>query len=154
MHRLLGERRYRVARLVALLGVGLVALHNLTGWITFAVHRAFEGDFAAYYAFTRIALHAGFSHLYDLAAQRQEWQALGPLLWYPAVYPPPLAFAVLPFALLPFPVAYAIWNLVLGLAVLVTWRLLAPGSRWQRSMQLGIALAIPLVAFSHTVLSE
>jgi len=148
MHRLLGERRYRVARLVALLGVGLVALHNLTGWITFAVHRAFEGDFAAYYAFTRIALHAGFSHLYDLAAQRQEWQALGPLLWYPAVYPPPLAFAVLPFALLPFPVAYAIWNLVLGGAVLLTWRLLAPGSRWQRGMQLGIALAIPLVAFS------
>src|SRR5439155_26811346 len=62
--------------------------------------------------------------------------------------PPPLAFVVLPLALLPFPGAYAIWNLVLGGAVLLTWRLLAPGSRWQRSMQLGIALAIPLVAFS------
>jgi len=148
MHRLLSERGRRLARAVALLGVGLAALHNLIGWITFAISRPFEGDFAAYYAFTRIGLHAGFGHLYDVAAQRQEWHALGPLLWYPAVYPPPLAFFVAPLAMLPFPVAYAIWNLLLGIAVLVTWRLLAPGSRWQRSMQLGIALALPLVAFS------
>ncbi|TMF61662.1 MAG: DUF2029 domain-containing protein [Chloroflexi bacterium] len=148
MHRSLSERGQRLAKVVALIGVGLAALHNLIGWITFAINRPFEGDFAAYYAFTRIGLHAGFGHLYEVAAQRQEWQALGPLLWYPAVYPPPLAFVVAPLAVLPFPVAYAIWNLLLGIAVLVTWRLLAPGSRWQRSMQLGIAFALPLVAFS------
>jgi len=148
MRRLISERGQRLARVAALVGVGLIALHNLVGWITFAFNRAFEGDFAAYYAFTRIGLHAGFGRLYDVAAQRQEWHALGPLLWYPAVYPPPLAFVVAPFALLPFPVAYAIWNVLLGIAVLVTWRLLAPGSRWQQSMQLGIALALPLVAFS------
>src|SRR2546423_2187674 len=148
MHRSLSERGQRLAKVVALIGVGLAALHNLIGWITFAINRPFEGDFAAYYAFTRIGLHAGFGHLYEVAAQRQEWQALGPLLWYPAVYPPPLAFVVAPLAVLPFPVAYAIWNLLLGIAVLVTWRLLAPGSRWQRSLQLGIAFALPLVAFS------
>src|SRR2546428_2508736 len=148
MHRLLSERGRRLARAVALLGVGLAAVHNLIGWITFAISRPFEADFAAYYAFTPIGLHAGFGHLYYVAAQRQEWHALGPLLSYPAVYPPPLAFVVAPLALLPFPVAYAIWNVLLGIAVLVAWRLLAPGSRWQRSMQLGIALALPLVAFS------
>lgn len=148
MHRLLSERGQRIAGLVALVGVGLLAFHNLVGWITFAINRAFEGDFAAYYAFTRVGLHAGFAHLYDVAAQRREWDALGPLLWYPAVYPPPLAFLVAPLAFLPFPIAYAIWNVLLGVAVLVTWRLLAPGSRWQRGMQLGIALAVPLVAFS------
>src|SRR2546422_9288690 len=147
MQRLLSERGQRLAGLVALAGVGLVALHNLTGWIPFAINRPFEGAFAAYYAFTRTGLHAGFGHLYDVAAQRQEWQALGPLLWYPAVSPPPLAFLLAPLAVLPFPVAYAIWNLLLGIGVLVTWRLLAPGSRWQRSMQLGVALALPLVAF-------
>src|SRR5205823_5247201 len=146
MRRLMSERGQRLARVAALVGVGLIALHNLVGWITFALNRAFEGDFAAYYAFTRIGLHAGFGRLYEVAAQRQEWHALGPLLWYPAVYPPPLAFVVAPFALLPFPVAYAIWNVLLGVAVLVTWRLLAPGSRWQRSMQLGIALALVTLA--------
>src|SRR5438128_8193447 len=119
MQRLLSERGQRLAGLVALAGVGLVALHNLIGWITFAINRPFEGDFAAYYAFTRIGLHAGFGHLYDVAAQRQEWQALGPLLWYPAVYPPPLAFAVLPFALLPFHVAYEISILLLGFSMLL-----------------------------------
>src|SRR5213594_1671556 len=98
MHRSLSERGQRLAKVVALIGVGLAALHNLIGWITFAINRPFEGDFAAYYAFTRIGLHAGFGHLYEVAAQRQEWQALGPLLWYPAVYPPPLAFVVAPRA--------------------------------------------------------
>src|SRR2546429_6346204 len=126
MQRLLSERGQRHAGLVALAGVGLVALHNLIGWITFAINRPFEGDFAAYYAFTRIGLHSGFGHLYDVAAQRQEWQALGPLLWYPAVYPPPLAFVVLPFALLPLPVAYAISNLGLRVPVRLPSRLLAP----------------------------
>ncbi len=148
MQGLLSERGLRLARVVALVGIGVLALHNLIGWITFALNRAFEGDFAAYYAFTRIGLHAGFSHLYDVAAQRQEWQALGPLIWYPAVYPPPLAFLVAPLAMLPFPVAYTIWNLMLAGAVLAAWRLLAPGSLWQRTMQLGIALALPLLAFS------
>src|SRR5256884_5780764 len=144
----MSERGQRLARVAALVGVGLIALHNLVGWLLSPFSGACEGVFAAYYAFTRTGLHAGCGRLYDADPQRQEWPALGPLLWYPAVYPPPLAFVVAPVALLPFPVAYAIWNVLLGIAVLVTWRLLAPGSRWQRSMQLGIALALPLVAFS------
>ena len=148
MRRLLGERGYQVARLLALLGLTFLAVRNLVGWVSFAQRRAFEGDFAAYYAFTRIGLHAGFSHLYDVAAQRQEWQTLGPLLWYPAVYPPWLALAFAPLALLPFPLAYAVWNGLLGAALLLTWWLLAPGSRWQRGLQLAATLAIPLVAFS------
>ncbi|HEY4844960.1 MAG TPA: glycosyltransferase family 87 protein [Candidatus Dormibacteraeota bacterium] len=148
MRRVLGERGYQLAGLLALLGLTVLAVRNLVGWISFALRRAFEGDFAAYYAFTRIGLHAGFSHLYDVAAQRQEWQALGPLLWYPAVYPPWLALDFAPLALLPFPVAYAVWNVLLGAALVLTWWLLAPGSRWQRGLQLAAALAIPLVAFS------
>lgn len=148
MRRLLGGRGHQLAKLVVLLAFTVLAVRNLVGWVSFALRRAFEGDFAAYYAFTRIGLHAGFSHLYDVAAQRQEWQALGPLLWYPAVYPPWLALAFAPLAVLPFPLAYAVWNVLLGAALLLTWWLLAPGSRWQRALQLAAALAIPLVAFS------
>jgi alpha-1,2-mannosyltransferase len=148
MRRFLDKRGYQVAKMVALAGLAFLAVRNLMGWVNFATRRAFEGDFAAYYAFTRIGLHAGFSYLYDVAAQRLEWHALGPLLWYPAVYPPWLALAFAPLALLPFPLAYAVWNLLLGAAVLLTWWLLAPGSRWLRTLQLAATLAIPLVAFS------
>src|SRR5437867_6354426 len=76
MHRSLSERGQRLAKVVALIGVGLAALHNLIGWITFAINRPFEGDFAAYYAFTRIGLHAGFGHLYEGATLALCWWCL------------------------------------------------------------------------------
>src|SRR5579864_3033150 len=123
-----------VATLVLGAGLGVVALHNLLAWARFALHRAFEGDFGLYYAFARIGLHQGFHNLYDLAAQRREWDAVGPLLWYPAPYPPFLAWLVAPFALLPFPLAYAAWNALLAAALVGTWWLLAPGSRSLRGL--------------------
>jgi len=129
-------------------GLGLIAIHNLLAWAKFALGRAFEGDFGLYYAFARIGLRQGFHQLYDLAAQRREWDALGPLLWYPAPYPPFLAWLVAPFALLPFPLAYGLWNVVLAAALVGTWLLLAPGGRSLRALQLALALALPVVAFS------
>src|SRR5438128_4078533 len=63
---------------------GALALRNLAGVVQFAVHRAFEGDFAAYYIFARVGLHHGWGSLYDYSSMRQEWLALGsPLLYRP-----------------------------------------------------------------------
>lgn len=140
--------RATVAALLAAALCGALAVHNVAAWVRFALHRAFEGDFALYYAFARIGLHEGFRHLYDLGSQRREWDALGPILWYPAPYPPFLAWLVAPFALLPFPVAYAAWNVLLAGALIGTWWLLAPGGRSARALQLAASVAIPVVAFS------
>ncbi len=126
----------------------IVAGLNMLGWIRFALHRAFEGDFALYYVFSRIGLHEGWSRLYDVAAQRQETDALGPLLWYPAPYTPPLGWFVAPFALLPFPLALTIWSALLFALLLLSWWLAAPGGRLARLTHLTVALALFPVAFA------
>jgi hypothetical protein len=138
-------RRWPLVLIAA--GAGLVALRNLGGVVRFALHRAFEGDFALYYIFARIGLRHGFGALYDLAAQRQEWLALGSKFFYPAIFTPPVAWLVAPFAVFPFPTAYLLWNVLLGLATLSTWWLLAPGRGLTRLTHLAVALAVPLVAF-------
>ncbi len=127
---------------------GALALRNLAGVVQFAVHRAFEGDFAVYYIFARVGLHHGWGSLYDYAAMRQEWLALGSAYLYPPLYPPTLAWFVAPFAALPFAMGYALWNVLLAASLLVTWWLTAPpSSRLVRLGHLAFALALPSVAF-------
>src|SRR5437667_8321253 len=127
---------------------GALALRNLAGVVQFAVHRAFEGDFAVYYIFARVGLHHGWGSLYDYAAMRQEWLALGSAFLYPPLYPPTLAWFVAPFAALPFAAGYALWNVVLVASLLVTWWLTAPrSSRLIRLGHLAFALALPSIAF-------
>jgi len=127
---------------------GAVALRNLVGVVHFALHRAFEGDFAVYYIFARVGIDHGWGSLYDYAAMRQEWLALGSAFLYPALYPPTLAWFVAPFAALPFAAGYALWNVVLVASLLVTWWLTAPlSSRLVRFGHLAFALALPAVAF-------
>ena len=134
---------------VAILVVtGALALRNLVGVVHFALHRAFEGDFAVYYIFARVGIDHGWGSLYDYAAMRQEWLALGSAFLYPALYPPTLAWFVAPFAALPFAAGYALWNVVLIASLLVTWWLTAPLSSWLvRFGHLAFALALPSVAF-------
>ena len=127
---------------------GLVALRNVAGVVRFALNRALEGDFAQYYFFARIGIDHSWGSLYDLTVQREEWRALAPTFFYPAVYTPMLAWFVAPFAALPFAPAYALWNVLLVAAFLVTWWLtVPPSSRLIRLGHLAIAAALPGVAF-------
>ena len=132
----------------ALLVTGALALRNLVGVLHFALNRALEGDFAVYYIFARVGIDHGWGSLYDYAAMRQEWLALGSAFLYPALYPPPLAWFVAPFAALPFALGYALWNILLVASLLVTWLLtVPPSSRLVRLGHLAFAVALPSVAF-------
>jgi hypothetical protein len=127
---------------------GGLALRNVVGVVHFALKRAFEGDFAVYYIFARVGIDHGWGSLYDYAAMRQEWLALGSAFLYPPLYPPPLAWFVAPFAALPFAAGYALWNVLLGASLLVTWWLTVPeSSRLVRLGHLAFAIALPAVAF-------
>jgi hypothetical protein len=126
---------------------GGLALRNLVGVLHFALSRAFEGDFAVYYIFSRVGIDYGWGSLYDYAAMRQEWLALGSAFLYPPLYPPPLAWFVAPFAALPFPIGYALWNVLLLASLLATWWLTVPmSSRLIRLGHLAFAVALPSVA--------
>jgi hypothetical protein len=127
---------------------GVLALRNLVGVLHFTLKRAFEGDFAVYYIFARVGIVHGWGALYDYAAMRQEWLALGSAFLYPPLYPPPLAWFVAPFAALPFAAGYALWNVLLVASLLVTWWLtVPPSSRMVRLGHLAFAVALPSVAF-------
>lgn len=128
---------------VGLLGLALViaglqlvvGVHHLVhlGWTPLT--KPASTDFGNYYVYAQVGLHHGWNNLYDLGVQRQEWLRQGgaaALPFYPMIYPPPLAWVVAPFALLPMNAAVAAWGaLVLALYIL-TWQLAAPGDRLTR----------------------
>jgi Glycosyltransferase family 87 len=141
-------RRADWPALLTMVVAGIIGLRNLFAVAQFVLHRSLEGDFALYYVFARIGLRHGWGSLYDLSAQRQEWHAFGPTLFYPEIYTPPLAWLVAPFALLPFQFAIALWTVGLVAALVLTWWLCAPRTRWpERLAHLAIAFALAPVAF-------
>lgn len=109
-------------------------------------------DFGNYYLYANVGLHQGWNHLYDLAAQRQEWLRLGGadvIPWFPIIYPPPLAWLAVPFTPLPLPVAYACWTACLTGCVIVAWRLVMPArSRLTRWSALAAMLAVMPVLYA------
>jgi len=138
--------------LVVLLGLGVfeapAMVARLTRW-GYTVHRLGYSDFGQYYLWARIGWHDGWSQLYDLAVQRREWQALGgvnAIVWWPNIDPPPQAWLAAPFALLPFPMAFAAWMALILAAFLITWRLVSPGQGLARWAYLAAALvAFPVI---------
>lgn len=124
----------------------------MEGWGNFVLRHPGFADFGNYYLYARVGLNQGWSRLYDLTAQQHEWLRLGGpdvIPWFPIIYPPPLAWLVVPFTLLPLPVAFGCWTaLLLGL-ILLTCRLVAPGpTRMSRWMVLVAMLAVFPVLFA------
>jgi hypothetical protein len=141
---LIASAAVRLAALSALAVVELaLAVRSLGTW-GYTIHRLGYSDFGQYYLWSRIGLHAGWNHLYDLSVQRQEWQALGGLasiMWWPIIEPPWIAWLVAPLALLPFPIAFAAWMTLIAAAFILALRLVVPGAGLVRWTYAAAALA-------------
>src|SRR5712692_9603717 len=119
---------------------------------TFISQYAVRNDFRLAYSAATVGIGSGYSHLYDLAAQKQAIEGLGSgFNPQPFISPPPLAWLVTPLLVLPFGAALVVWTLLLLAALTWTWYLLAPGTRFARTAHLALLLGVFPVAFGIMV---
>ena len=138
--------------------VGLVVGVIFIGWDLFVAagiyisEYAVRNDFRLAYGAALVGVKDGYGHLYDLAAQKSAIESLGANFNpQPFISPPPLAWLVTPFLLLPFPVALVLWTLFLVAALCWTWYLLAPPGTFVRAAHLVLLLGVFPVAFGVMV---
>ena len=133
-------------------GVLLTAFNVYAAVVEFIPQYRFRNDFRLIYGAARAAWTHGYSHLYDLAAQRASTESLGSgIYWQPYLNPPPLAWLATPFLSLPFEVALLAWSALLVLAAWIAWRLAAPGSRLTRFAHLALFVGAFPTAFGLMV---
>ena len=133
-------------------GILLVGFDVYAGAVTFVPQYRFRNDFRLIYGAALAAWTTGYSHLYDLAAQKAATEGLEPgIYWQPYLNPPPLAWVATPFLALPFPVALLVWSGLLVAAALFAWWLLAPGSRLTRLAFLALFAGLFPTAFGLMV---
>src|SRR5258708_22213651 len=120
-----------------LVGVILIGFDLWAAAATYVAQYAVRNDFRLAYAAANVGVRSGYSHLYDLAAQRLAIDSLGPgFNPQPFISPPPLAWLATPLLLLPFQAALIVWTLLLLAPLGLAWYLLAPGRRLARAAHL------------------
>jgi hypothetical protein len=135
-----------------LVGVILIGFDFVVAAPTYVSQYAVRNDFRLAYSAATVGLEAGYSHLYDLAAQRRAIESLGSgFNPQPFISPPPLAWLVTPLLVLPFGAALVVWTLLLLAALGWTWYLLAPGGNLARVGYLALLLGVFPVAFGVMV---
>jgi hypothetical protein len=113
---------------------------------------AVRNDFRLAFGAALVGLRDGYSHLYDLAAQKAAIENLGARFNpQPFISPPPLAWLVTPLVVLPFAVALVVWTVLLLAALVWTWYLLAPGEGLAKLAHLALFLGVFPVAFGVMV---
>jgi len=120
---------------------------------TYISQYAVRNDFRLAYAAATVGIRWGYSHLYDLSAQKIVIENLGEGSFNPQPFisPPPLAWLATPFLVLPFEAALIVWTLLLMAALGLTWYLLAPGQGLGRAAHLVLLLGVFPVAFGVMV---
>jgi len=114
-----------------LIACAILALANAFEYALNLVVYPRDPDFYLTYLAAQIGRTIGWTHIYDPAIYLPLLKATSHR-WMPYLNTPVTAWTAVPFTFLPWPVAIAIWNaLVLGSLVL-TWRLIAIGSRLAR----------------------
>jgi alpha-1,2-mannosyltransferase len=138
--------------------VGLLIGLLLIGWdlwvptSTYIPQYQVRNDFRLAYGVALLGINHGYAQLYDPAAQAAAVRDLGPgFNPQPFISPPPLAWLVTPLLTLPFQIALLVWTALLLAALLLTWRLLAPGGRLTSLAHLVLLLGLFPVAFGVMV---
>ena len=131
----------------------LLTLFNLyAAAVEFVPQYRYRNDFRLIYGAALAGWTQGYSHLYDLAAQRAATEGLGSgFYWQPFINPPPLAWLATPLLAFPFEVALLAWTALLLLAAWVAWRLAAPGPRLTRLAHLALFAGVFPTAFGLMV---
>ena len=133
-------------------GILLAAFDIYAAAVTYVPQYAVRNDFRLMYGAALVGLRDGYSHLYDLAAQRAAVEGLGHgFYWSPYLNPAPLAWLATPFTLLPFGAAAWIWTAVLLAAAGLAWWLAAPGAGLVRAAHLALFLGLFPTAFGLMV---
>jgi hypothetical protein len=109
------ERRIRIARIWLAISVVLLLVHwhqqMTTGW-TDGVDRPLGEDFLNFWSGAKLALDGHVHTLYRIGEyHRFQVETVGHTIdLYHYSYPPTLALIMTPFALLPYPVAWVVWQ--------------------------------------------
>jgi hypothetical protein len=147
--------RLRTTALVITLGVGtLFAINTIGQWVVLGRH-PLSLDFALYRASAIQGMQFGWNHLYDVVAQRRVYDAqeaayhsLGPMLWAPNVYTPPVSWLGSPFTYLSLTTGYLIWSVLVFAATAFAYVTLAPGALLGKLAQTALAFGPYLVLLS------
>src|SRR5579859_3835874 len=146
-----GSTRWRnLGTAAGALAASLYALFDLYQWVVAYAADHFHNDITFYYAGARIGLAHGWGSIYDLHLQQVELDAMGSGITIAQlarfISPPPVAWLAVPFTALPFPIAYWAWSTLLLAALVLTWRLAAPGSGRVRLAHLAAAVGwLPVI---------
>lgn len=133
-------------------GTLLIAFDLYSAVVTFIPQYRFRNDFRLVYGAALAAWRHGYSHLYDLAAQKSATEALGSgFYWQPYLNPPPLAWLATPFIALPFGVAIWLWTALLLVAAILAWYAVAPGVGLTKAAHLALFLGLFPTAFGLMV---
>jgi alpha-1,2-mannosyltransferase len=145
-------RRKLWAAVGLLVGLILIAWDLWAAAGTYVSQYAVRNDFRLAYGAALVGIRDGYSHLYDLAAQRSAIESLGPgFNPQPFISPPPLAWLATAFVLFPFSVALVFWTGLLLSALGWTWFLVAPSGGLAKAAHLALLLGVFPVAFGVMV---
>jgi len=135
-----------------LVGLILIAWDLWAAAGTYISQYAVRNDFRLAYGAALVGIRNGYSHLYDLEAQRSAIESLGAgFNPQPFISPPPLAWLATPLVLLPFSIALVVWTVLLLVALVWTWYLLAPGGGLAKFAHLALLIGVFPVAFGVMV---
>jgi len=133
-------------------GTLLIAFDLYAAAVTYIPQYRVRNDFRLIYGAALTALRHGYSHLYDLSAQKATVEGLGAgFYWSPFLNPPPLVWLATPFTLVPFNVAIVLWTVFLLVAAVLAWYVAAPGGWLTRAAHLALWLGLFPVAFGLMV---